>query len=76
LRTRKSGSRRFVDFHLLLPGATSVQRAHDVVERIEGQIQQQLPNTYVTIHVEPREDTASWDGHLVGGLSSSDTSEV
>ena len=28
LRTRKSGSRRFVDFHLLLPGQTSVQESH------------------------------------------------
>jgi cation diffusion facilitator family transporter len=70
LRTRKSGSRRFVDFHLLLPGKTSVQESHDLVMRIEGEIEGQLPHTYVTIHVEPREDHASWDGHVVGGLSS------
>jgi cation diffusion facilitator family transporter len=72
LRTRKSGSRRFIDFHLLLPGSMTVQRSHDLVDSIEGQIQSQLPNTYVTIHVEPREDAASWDGHLVGGLASSE----
>ena len=29
LRTRRAGSRQFVDFHLLVPGALSVQRAHD-----------------------------------------------
>ena len=70
LRTRKSGSRRFVDFHLLLPGKTSVQESHDLVMKIEGEIEQKLAHTYVTIHVEPKEDHASWDGQMVGGLSS------
>jgi cation diffusion facilitator family transporter len=73
LRTRKSGSRRFVDFHLLLPGKTSVQDAHDLVMKIEGEIERQLAHTYVTIHVEPKEDHASWDGQIVGGLSSPST---
>ncbi len=73
LRTRKSGSRRFVDFHLLLPGKTSVQESHDLVMKIEGEIERQLPHIYVTIHVEPKEDYASWDGDVVGGLSSPST---
>ncbi len=70
LRTRKSGSRRFIDFHLLLAGKTTVQESHDLVTRIEGAIESELPNTYVTIHVEPREDAISWDGHIVGGIAS------
>lgn len=70
LRTRKSGSRRFVDFHLLVPGKTSVQRSHELVDQIEARIRQQLPKAFVTIHVEPQEDVASWDGHLIGGLAS------
>lgn len=68
LRTRKSGPRRFIDFHLLVPGQTTVQAAHDLASAVERAIEQKLPNTLVTIHVEPREDEASWDGHLVGGL--------
>jgi cation diffusion facilitator family transporter len=72
LRTRKSGSRRFIDFHLLLPGGTTVQASHDLVSRIEAAIEQQLPNMYVTIHVEPREDATSWDGHIVGGIASAE----
>jgi cation diffusion facilitator family transporter len=72
LRTRKSGSRRFIDFHLLLPGQTTVQASHDLVSQIETAIEHELPNTYVTIHVEPREDAASWDGDIVGGISSSE----
>ncbi len=70
LRTRKSGARRFVDFHLLLPGDTTVQEAHDLAEEIEREIQRRLPNTQVTIHVEPEEDTLSWDEERVGGLTS------
>ncbi|HNS03661.1 MAG TPA: cation diffusion facilitator family transporter [Anaerolineae bacterium] len=70
LRTRKSGSRRFIDFHLLLPGKTTVQTSHDLISQIEAAIEQELPKTYVTIHVEPSEDAASWDGHIVGGLAS------
>jgi len=73
LRTRKSGSRRFIDLHLLLPGRTTVQKSHDLVERIETEIEGRLPHTFVTIHVEPQEDAASWDGETVGGLSSTDS---
>lgn len=69
LRTRKSGSRRFIDLHLLLPGRTSVQEAHNIVGGIEAEIEQRLSNTIITIHVEPREDVASWNDHT-GGLAS------
>jgi len=72
LRTRKSGSRRFIDFHLLLPGKTTVQESHDLVMKIEAAIEQELPKTYVTIHVEPREDATSWDGDIVGGIASAE----
>jgi len=68
LRTRKSGSVRFVDFHLLLPGAMTVQQSHDVCCDIEESIRVALPATQTTIHVEPREDYASFDGWKVGGL--------
>lgn len=70
LRTRKAGSRRFVDFHLLLPGATSVKQSHDLTERIERRICDGLANCHVTIHVEPVEDHRSWDGWVVGGVCS------
>ena len=35
LRTRQAGSRAFVSLHVLVPGAWTVQRGHDVVERVE-----------------------------------------
>jgi len=68
LRTRKSGSRRFVDFHLLVPGITSVKQSHALCCAIEDDIVRLLPGTQITIHVEPFEDTASHDGWQIGGI--------
>lgn len=61
LRARKSGSRRFIDLHLVVPGTQTVQQAHDLCELLEAKIEAVLPNASVTIHVEPAEDAASWD---------------
>ncbi|MCL6642820.1 MAG: cation diffusion facilitator family transporter [Candidatus Bipolaricaulota bacterium] len=61
LRARKSGPRRFIDLHVVVPGTQTVQAAHDLCERLEAEIEAILPNASVTIHVEPAEDAASWD---------------
>jgi cation diffusion facilitator family transporter len=58
LRTRKSGSRRFLEFHLLVPGTTSVAESHDLCDRIEAALTSHLAKAQVTIHVEPRESQA------------------
>jgi cation diffusion facilitator family transporter len=60
LRTRQAGARRFVDFHLLVPGRWSVQEAHDFTEQVEGAVKQALPGAEVTVHIEPIEAAASW----------------
>ncbi|HEY2819385.1 MAG TPA: cation transporter dimerization domain-containing protein [Casimicrobiaceae bacterium] len=59
LRTRQAGGRRFIDLHVLVPGAWTVQRKHDVVESIEAQIREELPNATVLVQLEPIEDTVS-----------------
>ncbi len=69
LRSRKSGSKRFIDMHLLLPGTCTVQEAHDLCDCIEQEVERQLNNASLTIHVEPVEDDSSWDGHEVGGVA-------
>lgn len=61
LRTRLAGTRRFVSFHVLVPGAWTVQQGHDLCETIELAIIQALPGTHVTTHLEPLEDPTSWD---------------
>jgi cation diffusion facilitator family transporter len=60
LRTRKSGSQRFVDFHLLVPGDMSISEAHALCEQIENEIRQIIPNTTVTIHTEPADELVSY----------------
>ncbi len=66
LRSRVAGSRRFVAFHLLVPGHWSVKAGHDLCERLEQQIGATLPRTDVTIHLEPIEDPRSWRDHGFG----------
>jgi cation diffusion facilitator family transporter len=61
LRTRQAGARRFVSLHVLVPGTWSVQRGHDLVERIESALRERLPGISVLSHLEPAEDPSSWD---------------
>ena len=61
LRTRKSGSRRFVELHVTVPGNMSVTEGHDRCERIETAIEERLPKTSVSTHLEPHEAV---DRHL------------
>jgi cation diffusion facilitator family transporter len=61
LRTRRAGSRRFADFHLLVPGVFTVRRAHEITEQIEEAIRAALPDTEVTVHVEPVEERAAYE---------------
>jgi cation diffusion facilitator family transporter len=60
LRTRQAGADRFADFHLLVPGDWTVQRAHDLVEKVEEAVRAALPGIEVTVHDEPREEPAAW----------------
>ncbi|MFW5500534.1 MULTISPECIES: cation diffusion facilitator family transporter [unclassified Maridesulfovibrio] len=71
LRTRKAGSQRFVDFHLLLSGDSTLTESHDLCTEIEDCIKSDLKNCHVTIHVEPKEDVASYDCDEIGGLCGS-----
>ncbi len=60
LRTRAAASHRFVSFHVLVPGAWSIQKGHDLCEEIEQAIITALPMTDVDTHLEPVEDPVSW----------------
>jgi cation diffusion facilitator family transporter len=68
LQTRESGRQRFVSMHVLVPGAWSVERGHDVLEAVEQDIRRALPNTVVSTHLEPIEDPRSWEDQPPGGL--------
>jgi cation diffusion facilitator family transporter len=53
VRTRKSGSQRFIEFHLMLPRNASVEEAHNMCDHLEADLKNRLPNSNITIHVEP-----------------------
>ncbi len=61
LRTRRAGARRFVDFHLLVPGKMSVKEAHDTAEQIEAAVGASFAGMEVTVHIEPIEERAAWE---------------
>ncbi len=53
IRTRKAGSQRYIDFHLVVPKDVSVEEAHRICDELEQDIETRLSYTSVTIHVEP-----------------------
>jgi cation diffusion facilitator family transporter len=61
LRTRQSGARRFISLHVLVPGIWTVQRGHQLLERIEADIRNVLPTAAVFTHLESLNDPASWE---------------
>lgn len=55
LRTRKSGSQRQIDLHLVFPRTESVEDAHNICDQLEENIEKNLNMVDVTIHIEPCE---------------------
>ena len=55
LRTRQAGSAIFIEFHLVVPGDSTVHEAHEVCDRVEAALDRLLPGSITTIHVEPEE---------------------
>ncbi len=53
LRTRKAGSWRFIDLHLVVPKYAGVEQAHRLCDHLELDIETRLSFTSVTIHIEP-----------------------
>lgn len=53
LRTRHAGAVTFVEFHLVVPGTMTVFDAHEICDRVEAAIHKAVPDTRITIHVEP-----------------------
>ncbi len=53
LRTRKSGPNRFVDAHILVDKVMTVERSHEIADKISTEIKTRFPGTTVTLHIEP-----------------------
>jgi cation diffusion facilitator family transporter len=74
IRSRESGRQRFVSMHVLVPGAWTVLRGHDLLELIEESLSVDLPGLVVHTHLEPIEDPRSYED-AAGGLSVGDMSQ-
>jgi len=61
LRTRQSAARRFVSFHVLVPGNWTVHEGHQLLEQLERDIRAVLPAATVFTHLESLDDPASWE---------------
>lgn len=61
LRTRQSGVQRFISVHVLVPGDWTVQRGHELLEKIEADIRSTVPDAVVFTHLESLDDPASWE---------------
>ena len=53
LRTRRAGSQSYIDLHLVMAGDISLERAHQICDQIEDEIESSLHEASVTIHCEP-----------------------
>lgn len=66
LRTRSTGDRIFIEFHLELDGEMTLIRAHDVTEKVEEILYAAFPKSEVLIHQEP----AGIDDHRLDNVIS------
>ena len=60
MRTRVSGTRQFMEFHLLVPDEWSVKQGHDFLEDLSDEIVSEFPRMTVTGHMEPINDARSY----------------
>ncbi|MHB1417945.1 MAG: cation diffusion facilitator family transporter [Chloroflexota bacterium] len=53
VRSRKAGSERYIDLHLVVDGSANVKQTHDLCDHLEQDLHDALGTSTVTIHVEP-----------------------
>ena len=53
LRTRRAGSQKMMDFHLTVCRHLTIEEAHDIADRLEQRIEDDIHGADVTIHMEP-----------------------
>lgn len=53
VRTRIAGPVVFIEFHLVVPGAMTVNEAHEICDRLELALEAEIEGSEVVIHVEP-----------------------
>lgn len=62
LRTRRSGPDIFIQMHLDLNGALSLNRAHSIADAVENGVMEKFPNAEVIVHQDPVTPEVAPDG--------------
>jgi ferrous-iron efflux pump FieF len=57
LRTRRAGSQKIMDFHLVVCRKITMEEAHNIADSLEKRIEDSLSGADVTIHLEPCDET-------------------
>lgn len=76
LRTRKAGSQRYVDLHLVVPGYMVINKAHFICNQIEDEISGRLSGIHILIHAEPCTLNCSNCRQTAAGKSNSMSCEI
>ncbi|HEX7474847.1 MAG TPA: cation diffusion facilitator family transporter [Dehalococcoidales bacterium] len=53
IRSRRSGSERFIDLHIVMPRNYSFEKTHAMCDHLERDIKDKITNADVIIHAEP-----------------------
>lgn len=61
IRTRESGHRRFMEFHVLVPDDWTVKQGHDFAEDVADALRTVEPDLRVMAHLEPVDDDRSYE---------------
>lgn len=57
LRSRLSGSQRYIDMHIVVPNQLTVVEAHELADQLEKHISEALEPAQVVIHVDPYDES-------------------
>jgi cation diffusion facilitator family transporter len=60
VRTRLAGASKFVNMHVLVPNEWTVEHGHALLNQLESELKESLPNSNIFTHLEPLHDPTSY----------------
>ena len=76
LRTRRAGSRRYVDMHVQFKAGTSLEEAHRTAHQLQDLIGKRLKGADVLIHLEPQDRVRPGEELTAAGGARDDASSA
>jgi len=60
VRTRQSGASKFINMHVLVPNEWTVEYGHALLNKLEAEMRERMPNCNIFTHLEPLHDPSSY----------------